>query len=1313
MSAAVTSAGAVPPLDPLRFPLRGSRLIEASAGTGKTFTIAALYLRLVLGHGRGDGQDGGGEAFGRALTPPEILVVTFTDAATKELRERIRARLAEAADVFLADPAQRGCPPGTDLLHDLRADYPPEQWPACARTLRLAAEWMDEAAVSTIHGWCNRMLREHAFDSGSLFAQTLEADQRDLLADVLRDYWRSFLAALPADEARCVSAWWRTPDDLGRSLRGLLPATEALSQAPAPEATLRDARRQAAHELASMKAPWRGDQGWAAELQKLLDAAVQAKCVNGRKLQSRYYMPWLQALRAWAEGDEREPQLLATSSAWTRLTPAGMAEAWKPGFEPPSHSALDDVATLRERLAALPDGREAVLCHAAHWVAARLAAEQTRRAQMGFNELLTQLDAALRGPNGARLAELIRQQFPVALIDEFQDTDPVQYRIFDGIYRVAADEQQTAVILIGDPKQAIYAFRGADIHTYLAARRDTAGRHATLTTNFRSTAPMVAAVNHVFMRAEQRAQGQGAFLFRRPGDNPLPFVPAQARGRSERWLVDGREPAALTCWHLGEAEAVRDGAAGAAAGPEAAMPEADASEAGISEAGIPEDRGPRAADVQRALAAACATEIVRLLNLGRIGRAGFAREDGAGGADPALTPVRPSDIAVLVNHGGEARAVRAALMARGVRSVYLSDRDSVFQSPAATELLRWLAACADPDDDRPLRAALGSAALALDWAELDRLNHDELLWEARVLQFRRYQQMWRRQGVLPMLRHLLHDFGVAQRLLAQRDERTLTDLLHLAELLQQASAQLDGEHALIRWLAEQCRDDGGENEARKLRLESDADLVKVVTVHKSKGLEYPLVFVPFACTFRPVKRGDLPVSWHDDDGRRMVSLKASPEQLARADRERLGEDLRKFYVALTRARYAAWLGVAAPAGIEDSAFGYLLGGGEPLSPSVLTQTLHRLAEDCPSISVRPAPEHGDERYEGDQAAPVAGAEPALPGPSEPWWIASYSALRPADLAATGTADEDQAGIAPDVSAAPVSAAEEIYADSRAEAAAADGAAGSGAVASGTPSAGTLHAFVRGAGAGTFLHGLLEWAGRQGFARVYADPPARADLADLIARRCNLAGLSTWTMTLRDWLSGWLATPLDLSMLVPDSRPVAPAALARVQVEMEFWFAARRVDTSALDALVCRHTLGAARRPPVSRRQLNGMLKGFIDLVFEHEGRYYVIDYKSNWLGPRDADYAPASLRDAVLSHRYELQYVLYVFALHRLLRARLPGYDYERHVGGALCMFVRGHAAPGQGLYGERPPKALIDAMDALFEGRADPRPGAYGGAAA
>lgn len=1259
-------------LHPLSFPLRGSRLIEASAGTGKTFTIAALYLRLVLGHG---GAGPGGCGFMRALVPPEILVVTFTEAATQELRDRIRARLAEAAEAFLADPATLAqLPPGReDLLHDLRASYAPAQWPACARTLRLAAEWMDEAAVSTIHGWCYRMLREHAFDSGSLFTQTLETDQRELLAEVLRDYWRTFFTPLPADDAAQVQAWWPAPDALRQAVAPLLADTAALGAGQPPAQALGQARAARQQALATLKAPW---PAWVAELRSLLDAAVAARQVDGKKLQARYYMPWLNALDAWARGDAPSPDLDSNSKAWTRLTPEGLAEAWKQGAAP-DHPALHALPALRARLEALPSGQDELLRHAAAWSAQRLHSQQAQHAMMGFDELLTRLDAALQGPNGARLAQRIRTQFPVALIDEFQDTDPVQYRIVDAIYRVAANDPHTALVLIGDPKQAIYAFRGADIHTYLAARRDTAGRHATLGTNFRATQAMVAAVNHVFAQAEARAGGAGAFLFRQGDDDPLPFQAVAARGRAERWWRGSGEAPALVLWQA-------DAAAG----------------------GAPLGAGA----YQLQAAEACASEIVRLLREGQAGHAGFAHDD-------ALRGVQPGDIAVLVNSGREAAAVRAALAGRGVRSVYLSDKGSVYDSAVAADLQRWLAACAEPDDDRPLRAALGSATLGLDWAALDRLNHDELAWEARVLQFRGYRQVWRRQGVLPMLRHLLHDFAVPQRLLAAPDgqgERLLTDLLHLAELLQHAAVQLDGEHALIRHLAEQRADATGDGDARKLRLESDAALVKVVTVHKSKGLEYPLVFLPFASAFRATRPTDTPLKWHDEAGRPVVALRAGTEALQRVDDARLREDLRKLYVALTRARHATWVGVAPLKALERSALGSLLGGGAGLPPPALPGALQALAAGCPAIVVQPLPAADTLRYRPPQADLRWAPAPALPGPRARWWIASYTALRATPVLAAGGGAAVPAVPAASPGATPASAAEETFAEALAEQAVqmAQAQAGGQEAMHTTPGAvrglpaagaaaaqGTLHDFARGAEAGSFLHGVLEWAGRLGFGRALADAAA---CQDMLARRCASGPWRGWAGPLAHWLAGWLATPLRLDGLVPGSAPLAPASLApaQMQVELEFWFAAQQVDTAALDALVSRHTLGGAARAPLAAQALNGMLKGYIDWVFEHQGRWYVADHKSNWLGPRDADYGAEALRAAVLQHRYELQYVLYLLALHRLLKARLPGYDYDRHVGGAVYLFLRGHAAPGQGLHLERPPRALIEALDAMFDGQ-------------
>lgn len=1203
----------------LRFPLRGSRLIEASAGTGKTFTISALYLRLVLGHGEG------ATGFGRELLPPEILVVTFTDAATRELRERIRARLVQAARVFRAEEA------GDDLLQQLRGDFMPERWPACARRLDIAAQWMDEAAVSTIHGWCQRMLREHAFDSGSLFEQRLETDHGELLAEVARDYWRQQCYPLDGAALDWVIAHWQHPDSLPGRVRPLLG--EAAEPCGTPLGRLLAvALAEQARDLAALKAPW---PAWADELERLLDAAVAGKCVDGRKIQARYYQPWFARLREWAGGAATELDL---GAGFARLTPDGLAEAWKKG-SPPDHPALPAMAALPARLAALRGPAEAAQRHAAAWIGQRFETEKRRRAEMGFDDMLARLDAALRGDSGARLTAVIRQQFPVALIDEFQDTDPLQYRIFDAIYRVGADADDTGLFLIGDPKQAIYAFRGADIHTYLHARRATAGRHENLDTNFRSSQALVAAVNRVFALAERREAGQGAFLFREGDDNPLPFLAVRAHGRAEVWQVAGETPPALNFWHLAGAEPLSAGA------------------------------------YRSEMAARAASEIVRLLRLGQQGRAGFAKAD-------AFAALQPSDIAVLVRDRKEAEAIRGQLARRGVRSVYLSDKDSVFASQEARDLLLWLRACAEPDLDRPLRAALASRTLGLELAELEQLNQDERHWERRVMQFRGYRQRWQRQGVLPLLHRLLHDFALPQRLMARADgERALTNLLHLAELLQQAAAELDGEQALIRHLAELLAGAPQGADEQVLRLESDAALVRVVTIHKSKGLEYPLVFLPFICAFRPVDGGQ-PLQVHDGERRRLV-LQPDQATIERAERERLGEDLRLLYVALTRARHACWLGVADlkdgranTSGLHRAALGYLLGGGTPLpGTAALAQWLAPLAVAGES-AVLAAPEADAAQFVEPSAA-AAELRWRVPQrkAAEHWWIASYSALRLGEVEAPPSRFED---------AAPDSPAAQKAADDERE---------SVAVALGAREAPSLHRFPRGPNPGTFLHGLLELAGREGFAALAAEPER---LREQIARRCQLRGLTAWIEPIADWLLDLVRRPLALG----EGGAVALAQLASYQPELEFWFEARHVDVRRLDALVQEYVLPGMARPALSRDTLNGMFKGFIDLAFEHDGRYYVVDYKSNWLGEDDAAYTAEAMQRAVAAQRYDLQYVLYLLALHRQLQVRLSDYDYDRHMGGALYLFLRGSRADGQGIHHARPPRVLIEALDALFKGQ-------------
>ena len=1279
-------------LDPLAVPLHGSRLIEASAGTGKTFTLAMLYLRLILRHG-------GESAFARHLMPPEILVVTFTNAATEELRDRIRRRLVEAAAVFRG---QAPTDPSDALLPKLREAMADSDPAHCARRLELAAEWMDESAISTIHAWCYRMLREHAFDSANAFEQTLENDDAELLQQAAEDYWRTFVIGLEAERLQQVLEHWPQPSELAAAVRSLLPLADYLPHAEAPVVSIQHYRQQ----LAALKDQWR-EQAHIANLESLFSEAVKNKAFKLTALKSNHRADVLKALQDWLDTPAQAEIGIFKNQSWKRMSSVAIAEIWHdPAKAPVDHPACRALADLPAALAALPGSLfQALLTHAAHWLKERVEHEKRRRSIMTQNDLLIRLDAALQGERRERLAAAIRAQFPVALVDEFQDTDPIQYRIFDAIYDIRANSSATGFFMIGDPKQAIYAFRGADIHTYLIARGATEGRHYTLPVNYRSSTDLIKSVNTLFEHGERTA-ARGAFLFREPNGNPIPFHPVRARLQAERTLtIDGQPCPPLRAWIIDR---------------------------------LPNEKSLTKEAYRARTAEATARTIAALLQLGQHGRARLPV-----GQDDER-PLEPSDLAVLVNDRREADAIRAELRRLDVASVYLSERGNVFETAIARDLAILLRAIANPFDDRLMRQALATGLLSRPLADLDRLNSDEIYWEAQGERFRDLHGRWRRQGLLPMLYRLIGEFRIAARLLGTTDgERAMTDLLHLGELLQRASEELDGEQALVRFLEEAIAEDsaGETPEARQLRLESDARLVRVVTIHKSKGLEYPLVFLPFIVNCRRTRDDDLPLKTHDAAHRLQVHLGGDAAVVEQADHERLGEDLRKLYVALTRARYANWLGLGPTSDLEHSALGYLLGldgsgidwtganpseVGQPETEGAGTEAHGAVDRDLSArlrqlscVTLIDPPAADPEPYQAQADVRLESARPAPDWRPRAWWISSYSALsRGAQLAESEASEAfGQTEFTPAADSAETAGEETAREETILARAPETGAAATSiAIKTAPPSLGRLHDFPRGGRYGTFLHGLLEWAAtqrtparnagtaksdRSGFAAALAASNARRRM---LAQRCAPRRLDDWVEPLDVWLTElldrtWMLGALALPGGATPSLRLADLDPRRYQVELEFWIESRAVDLRRLDQLITQHTLDGIERPQLATSYLNGMLKGFIDLVFEHQGRYYVLDWKSNWLGPDDSAYTLESMRAAIVERRYDLQYVLYLLALHRQLRARLPDYEYDRHLGGAIYVFLRGGRSASQGLFMDRPPRALIESLDRLFAG--------------
>lgn len=1176
------------PLDPqavLAFPLTGIRLIEASAGTGKTYTIANLYLRHIV-----EGREVG-----------DVLVVTFTVAATDELRGRIRARLFETLGILEQHRETEDA--FLSALNDQVREQGQQE--LAIKRLRLAVRAMDEAAIYTIHSFCQRALTEFAFNSGQQFQMEVLTDDKDLWRQAVQDWWRK--TGYPLDRAQ--SRLFSTSLGSLESFRVLL------------EPLLGPQQKRLLPEFGAFDAVLAGFDEVVPDLEELADLwqqdgerprriLLESKGLSRAKACPYHrdrLAPAFAVLDGWFASDE----VLPPPDAFVVLTADCINEnklkKADQDLADPFFTRCGQVWQDLQRLQR--DLRAAALADAAAFARSKVRDAKQKAQVLSFDDLLTEMDDALQRANGDALADSIRQQFPVAMIDEFQDTDPVQYGIFRRLYLGRSD---CGLIMIGDPKQAIYSFRGGDIFTYMQAKEDVGeGGVYTLTTNWRSTPEVLGAVNALFQNRETNAFVYGA---------SIPFAPISAAEKEHRYLSreDGRQPA-LTLWTL----------------PVALNGKGE--EKSLSK------------DVAREYShEAVAWEIARLI-------AGGREEKSCLGKRPLL----PKDIAVLVRTSYEAAALRKELASRGVNAVSV-EREGVFKCGEAGALEALLQAVLNPRDRDLARLALTSPLLDKGYVEVERLTQSEDDWVVWVDGLLQLHETWQRKGFMSMFQQMLRSMGIADALSrGELAERRLTNLLHLGELLQQASKAHAGMDALLTWYRQQ-REEAATEEA-ELRLESDEELVQIVTIHASKGLEYPVVFVPYLWGCKPRNTEGL-LGFHLG---REACLDAGSDDIDNhlflAEQERLAEDVRLAYVALTRAESALYL-VWGRAGAThkdgragQTAFGYLLHpnqDSEQLGLELpdafsrlpdLQPDLQRLAEAASGdIVVEPLPDLTEGwMLEPENALPELAPRPFHGRIATDWRVSSFSALTR------------------DVHSGPAASREQAVDDIALQ-------------------------FPAGSHAGSYLHLLLE---KLDF-RLDVERQVLLHSAQ-IAPRFNLDH-ERYGQDAATLLARVTQTPLDREDLM-----LAHLAPGQRLNELEFDFATRPVDIPSLNDLLGK----AAGEPllPLEVETFEGMVNGVIDLVFQHGDRFFIADYKSNFLGGQFADYRRDRLRQAVYERRYDLQYLLYTLALHRYLRRRLATYDYERHFGGVYYLFLRGmRPETGEqcGVYFDRPDLALVEGLD-------------------
>ena len=1144
--------------DAFKTPLfHGVNLIEASAGTGKTYTLAMLVLRFVVEQN---------------LPIEKILVVTFTKAATEELRERVRLRLSEAKFALKSGNGE--------LFNWL--DALPIENSEIEQRLQIALLSIDQASIFTIHSFCQKVLREHALESGQLFNAELTDDLAQITQSCADDFWRKQLYERNADEAAILTAHYKTPDALLESVKNIGHHVkiypEKIEAVDAVFTKLKPLFKTAHTELTRCA-------------EKFEHAFSEGKFKTAIPENFITVQTWLS--RESSKIKPEQLDFLTTNGIFDALNGNQFRKLKDISSEERKAKFLEELSLktkIFDDLKTNFDNCDLMLrCQLVESLRHEINQRLLQRNVLTFDHLITRLYEALRGENKSeQLIQELRGRFTVALIDEFQDTDASQWFIFKTLFAA----QSQFLYLIGDPKQAIYKFRGADIYSYLNAKH-SANASFTLAQNWRSHPNLVAAVNHLFQR-------ENPFLI-----EELEFNAVEAANSPENGTIYFEENALppLMLWDL------------------------------KNDSDFWQNYSGTNKTVETQFCYMVVDEILNLLQKNYF-------------LQPQNKRLKPKDIAILVRKNKQAKAFQTALRDAGIPSV-LNSTESIFASNEAKNLHTLLNSLVNPTDIEALKHALTLNWFASipDGKAFYKIVNDENALDSWLAKFLNYHEQWQKTGLMAMM----HTFLTVENVISQLAkthlaERELTNIHHLLELLQEAA--LD-EHLspqkTLEWLkisiTNALAKKSGNNDAQQLRLESDEDAVNIVTMHKSKGLEYPIVFC--MSLWMPSEL------WNKDraechiDGEMCIDLGSEhfEKHLKFALNEQRAEDVRMFYVAITRAKYRcylAWANVQTKEKPNNSAIADIFAinnfGAE--LPDCFE---HKALENVEKPTGHYSPEikkdifHHETRQRDLRFSP--------------WQMSSYTALSSLSRTFTPDLPEDKAR-------EPLELAPSITLD-----------------------------LPRGAHTGNVIHDLLE-----NFS--FSDLANGVDISIARDKACLRYGLKVARPEIIDeLLQNVVQTPLsnDANFCLKN------LSESTYLKEMPFYLATQKINTTEINRIL-------ANEPsfqPLDSKTINGYLTGFIDLICEYENRFYVMDYKSNWL----PNYSPETMLDAMREHNYGLQYWLYCVVLHRYLENRLPNYDIEKHFGGVRYLFVRGMEidVPLSGVFEAKPASDKLIALANLF----------------
>ncbi|WP_343377647.1 exodeoxyribonuclease V subunit beta [Buchnera aphidicola (Formosaphis micheliae)] len=1162
-------------IDVFNVPLTGTKIIEASAGTGKTFTIIILYLRLLLGINNKM----------KCFSVTEILIVTFTNTMKEELITRIKKNIYYLRIACIQKKTDN--PIFNEIIsHITNLNH--------AIILLFKAEHqINEASIFTIHSFCLNTLQTNQYQSDIILKKNILDNIYPLYYQATCDFWRTQQLSLTKNISEIILQYWKNPESL---LKNVLPIIKMSPVIIKPKfkktITITKYHQQLLNNINSFKKKW-------LSFNKKIIYLINNQKNNKHIYSKNNMLRWINKITIWANENTynyyipKELNYFTTSNVYKNTLSS----------ETISHDIFKYIEIFLTMKFSL---KEIFLSTAIKKINYLIKKEKKKIECLEFDDLLIYF---LNYFKKYKLFKTLHKRYPITIIDECQDINVYQYKIFKKIY---CAQKEYLLIYIGDPKQSIYTFRGSSIFTYFFIKSKIK-EHYYLDTNWRASYDMNNSINILFSKMKN------PFCL-----SPITFKPTKSPKKNINLKLIIKKICQPALRIL-----------------------------------INTKKNITINDYQQWIAKECASSILYWLSISKQGDALIKKNN-------LITPLKAEDITILVRNKNEAKIIKKSLDEVNINSTYCSNNNNIYKTTVAKELLYIFQSILEPNNEKLLKRAMITNLLNYNIYDIDNLHKKYQFWSELIDQFNKYKIIWNEKGIYSMIRALLADYYYNYQNITNSHikNNTITNIIYISELLQNKSRFISSKHILIFWFKNKIFDPIALSQKNYIPQNNYNNCINIVTFHKSKGLEYNITWIPFSIYF---PKSQLNIYHSKNVLSTIIDFSVNQKNFNQSKKEMLSEEIRLIYVALTRSIIHCSIGIAPVLkkyttetknsnncnDLHLSALGYILQSGHKYNIEKFINEIKKMSYvQYIEVIYNTLNHHTKKKYQQNITKDIYYLY--LNRKIQNYWcIASYTTLKNID-----NLNKEQNIIQNKIS---ITKNIQLYHTKY-----------------------DVYHFPKGMKYGTFLHKILKL---HNFKKTI-------NIQWLINELEQINLSKKWSPMLQNWI-----TEISHIFFMKNEINLYNLPLNQQIKELEFYLSISNIVTDVQINKLFKyyHHSSYNISTPLSFNKITGMLTGSIDFIFYWKKKYYIIDYKTNWLGNSVDDYNQKKIKMNIIQNRYDLQYQLYSLALHRYLQHRIKNYQFKLHFGGVFIWFLRAIHHQTNGIFYTLPQKELIEKLHQTF----------------